>query len=206
MQLLCYEGTLKETKWQAVKSKGVVLVFRMFRLDGRLPKDRSRWGPLLYEIMVELRQETTWGGCDVTNGDIWWYLLDLAGKLATAWPRSRWNTGCRPSGSPRPREGTRADGWSSVGWSLVGKSGRPWHIYLFHGPSWVVSYSVQLTFTNELLNLLCNSRRRVNLTDSQHFTHAHVIYHPVATNISFTLQPCSPVSLGLWWKLTASIP
>ena len=38
MQLLCYEGTLKETIWQAVKSKGVVLVFRMFCLDGHLPR------------------------------------------------------------------------------------------------------------------------------------------------------------------------
>ena len=43
MQLLCHEGTLKETKWQAIKSKGVVLVFRMFRLDGHLSKDSKDW-------------------------------------------------------------------------------------------------------------------------------------------------------------------
>ena len=33
MQLLCYDGTHKETKWLAVKSKGAIQVFRMFRLD-----------------------------------------------------------------------------------------------------------------------------------------------------------------------------
>ena len=41
MQSLCYEGTHKETKRLAVKSKGVVQVFRMFCLDGCLPKDCS---------------------------------------------------------------------------------------------------------------------------------------------------------------------
>ena len=39
MQLLCYDGTHKETIWLAVKSKGMVQVFRMFGLDRRLPKD-----------------------------------------------------------------------------------------------------------------------------------------------------------------------
>ena len=39
---------------------------------------RSRWGLVLYEIMVELRQETAWGGVTslmVTSGGthwIWW--------------------------------------------------------------------------------------------------------------------------------------
>ena len=57
MHLLCYEGTLKETKWQAIKSKGVVLVFRMFRLDQCLPKNspRSRQGGT---FILDLRQKT----------------------------------------------------------------------------------------------------------------------------------------------------
>ena len=80
MQLLCYEGTLKETKWQAAKSKGGVLVFRMFHLDGCLPKDclRSRWGAA---FIRELRWETARGGCDVTNGVIWWDLLGFGRKF-----------------------------------------------------------------------------------------------------------------------------
>ena len=50
MQLLCYDGTHKETKWLAVKSKGAIQVFRMFRLDRRLPKDYlGKRGSLLYE-------------------------------------------------------------------------------------------------------------------------------------------------------------
>ena len=83
MQLLCYKRTLKETKWQAVKSKGVVLVFRMFRLDRRLPKDllRSRWGPLLYETVVGLRQEIARGECDITTSDIWWYVQEFGRKV-----------------------------------------------------------------------------------------------------------------------------
>ena len=82
MQSLCYKGTHKETKWLAVKSKGVVQVFRMFHLDGCLPKDCTpRWGWSL--LLSDLRWETTQGGCDVTNSDIWWYLQDFGGKLAT---------------------------------------------------------------------------------------------------------------------------
>ena len=38
-QILCYECTLTETRRQAVKSKGVVLVFRVIYLDRRQPKD-----------------------------------------------------------------------------------------------------------------------------------------------------------------------
>ena len=51
MQLLCYDGTHKGTKWLAVKSKGAVQVFRMFRLDRRLSKDwlSREGGSLLYE-------------------------------------------------------------------------------------------------------------------------------------------------------------
>ena len=46
----CYECTHKETERQAIKSKGVVLVFRMFRLDRCLPKERcgSRWESIFY--------------------------------------------------------------------------------------------------------------------------------------------------------------
>ena len=69
-----------------------------------------------------------WGGCDVINGDIWWYLWVFGGKLATTWLQSWWNTRYCPSGLLRTREGTRADGWSLVWWSLIGKSRRPWHI------------------------------------------------------------------------------
>ena len=56
----CYECTHKETEWQAVKSKGVILVFRMFRLDQRLPKERcgSRWEST---FIRKLRREIAWG-------------------------------------------------------------------------------------------------------------------------------------------------
>ena len=71
MQWLCYEGTLKETKQQALKSKGVALVFRMFCLDQCLPKERwgSRWGSA---FIWKLRWEIAQGGCDVTTSDTWW--------------------------------------------------------------------------------------------------------------------------------------
>ena len=91
MQLLCYEGTCKETKQQAIKSKGVVQVFRMFCLDGYLPKDCSaRQGGVTF--IQELRQETTWGGVTsliVTSGGTY-------EVLAGNWlPPS-----CNPGGTP----------------------------------------------------------------------------------------------------------
>ena len=100
----------------------------MFHLDQCLPKDwlRSRWGGT---FIWDLRWESARGGCDVTNGDIWWYLLDLAGKLATAWPRFRCKSRHHPSGSLRPREGTRADRWMGEdGHSSVSPEGRDIYI------------------------------------------------------------------------------
>ena len=115
MQMLCYDGTHKETKWLAVKSKGAVQVFRMFCLDRCLPKDwLSREEGVTF--IRGLWWETAWGGCDITNGDIWWLLWVLAGNWLPL--------GCNPGGTPdiypsellRNREGTRANGWMDDHW------------------------------------------------------------------------------------------
>ena len=73
MQWLCYKCTRKETKWQAVKSERVALVFRMFHLDRCLPKKDTNLdeGP---PFIWKLRWEIAQGGCDVTTSDTWWYI------------------------------------------------------------------------------------------------------------------------------------
>ena len=52
------------------------------------------------------------GGCDVTNGDIWWWLWVLAGNWLLLGCNPGGTLGIYPSELPRNREGTRADGWT----------------------------------------------------------------------------------------------
>ena len=129
MQLLCYDGTHKETKQLAIKSKGAIQVFRMFRLDRRLPKDwlsREEGG-----FTRGLWRKTMWGGVTslmATSGDSYGFLV---GNWLLLGQNPGGTLGINPSGcrgAERGDKGRQLDGWSSSGRSFVGKSGRPWHM------------------------------------------------------------------------------
>ena len=129
-QLLCYNGTHKETRRLAIKSKGVIQVLRMFCLDRRLPKDwLSREGGVIF--IWGLWQETARGGCDIT---IWWHLVVAMGFWweigyhLVRIPVVHWVLTQAGAKEQRGDKDHWMDGWSSSGRSFVGKSGRPWHI------------------------------------------------------------------------------
>ena len=78
-QKLLLQSTLMETKWQAVKSKGVVLVFREIYFDRRQPKDWQRYWVAGYFIPCGVVGNCM-RGCDITTSDIWQGVCRIGGK------------------------------------------------------------------------------------------------------------------------------
>ena len=101
----------------------------MFCLDQHLCKERcgSRSGST---FIWKLRQEIAWGGCDITTSDTWRYVWIFGRKPGTTEHGPSETLG-HVRLSTVTQERTRLMGRRVViTKTLVGKSGRPWHIYL----------------------------------------------------------------------------